>query len=228
MKFFLFLAVFIALAVVSNAFHFPKIHRMAISRRSHAVQIEESSVPAVEHPAEPTETPVKTTTPRAPSKKGGKMWDMNKCVYFGNLPADASEEQVKNFIYNHIGPERLESIKLIVDKNTGSSKGYAYINFKDAEDASGSIQTLSELVFEGNPVKVTPRIVRTEDEVKRDFGQLPRVYIANLDWSTNEDGLTQLVEEKLETTNIVKYVKIGRDDFGKFLVLYRTLEYSHL
>lgn len=180
------------------------------------MQIEESSVPAVELPVEPTETPVKTTTPRGSSKKGGKMWDMNKCVYFGNLPADASEEKVKNFIYNHIGAERLESIKLIVDKNTGSSKGYAYINFKDAEDASGSLQTLSELVFEGNPVKVTPRIVRTEDEVKRDFGQLPRVYIANLDWGTNEDGLTQLVEEKLEATNIVKYVKIGRDDFGKY------------
>lgn len=144
-----------------------------------------------------------------------RNWDVSKCVYCGNIPLDVDEATLTEFIHSQVGSDRLQSVKLIVDRSTGSSKGYSYLNFKEAEDAQRAVDQLSSVEFRGNPLTVTPRIVRSVEQKRREAFQRQRVYIANLAWSISEADLIQLIEEKLGVKDVVNYAKIGKDALGR-------------
>ena len=143
-----------------------------------------------------------------------RNWDVSKCVYCGNIPLDVDEATLTEFIHSQVGSDRLQSVKLIVDRSTGSSKGYSYLNFKEAEDAQKAVDQLSSVEFRGNPLTVTPRIVRSVEQKRQEAFQRQRVYIANLAWSISEADLIQLIEEKLGVKDVVNYAKIGKDALG--------------
>lgn len=68
------------------------------------------------------------------------------------LPHSMSEEDVKN-LFSAVG--RVQSCKLIKDKLSQTSLGYAFVNYFTVEDAEKAIQSLNGLPLQNKTVKVS-------------------------------------------------------------------------
>ncbi len=74
---------------------------------------------------------------------------MNK-LYVGNLPYSATEEGI-NALFSQYG--ELESVNLIIDRDTGRAKGFGFVEFKSQSDAEKALE-LDGKDFEGRTLKV--------------------------------------------------------------------------
>jgi len=76
---------------------------------------------------------------------------MGRKLYVGNLPYSATETALseKAAAYGTV-----ESCKLIVDRDTGQSKGFAFIEMASNSEAQAAIDKLNGADFEGRPMKV--------------------------------------------------------------------------
>lgn len=64
---------------------------------------------------------------------------MSTTVYVRRIPFDFTEEQLTD-IFRSAGP--VQDVRLVMDKNTGKSRGYAFVDFYDAETAASAIRNL--------------------------------------------------------------------------------------
>ncbi|KAH3667928.1 hypothetical protein WICMUC_005141 [Wickerhamomyces mucosus] len=67
-------------------------------------------------------------------KKPGKV------IYIGSIPYDQTEQQILD-IARSIGP--VINLKMMFDKETGKSKGFAFVEYKDIETASSAVRNLN-------------------------------------------------------------------------------------
>jgi len=71
-------------------------------------------------------------------------------IYVGNLPSGATEEQLLS-LFSSFG--RVRSVKLIVDRATGESRGFAFVDM-EAGDARGAITRADGQQFGGRALRV--------------------------------------------------------------------------
>lgn len=71
-------------------------------------------------------------------------------LYVGNLPYSASEQDIRTLFESY---GSVESVKLIVDKDTGKKKGYGFIEMSD-EEAQVAIDNLNHKDYGGRNLKV--------------------------------------------------------------------------
>lgn len=64
---------------------------------------------------------------------------MSKTIYVGRIPFDYTEEQVRS-IFQSAGP--IQDIRFVFDKETGKSKGFAFVEYFDAEAAASAVRNL--------------------------------------------------------------------------------------
>lgn len=64
---------------------------------------------------------------------------MNKKLYVGSLPYSISEEELKDLFAPY---GEIESVRVITDKATGQSKGFAFVEMVNEEDAQRAIEAL--------------------------------------------------------------------------------------
>lgn len=64
----------------------------------------------------------------------------SRIVYLGSIPYDQTEQQILDLCSN-VGP--VVSLKMMFDPQTGKSKGYAFIEFKDLESSASAIRNLN-------------------------------------------------------------------------------------
>ena len=76
---------------------------------------------------------------------------MGRKLYVGNLPYSATEQGLIAKFSEH---GTVESAKLITDRDTGQSKGFAFVEMSRDAEASAAIQALNGTDFEGRPMKV--------------------------------------------------------------------------
>lgn len=79
----------------------------------------------------------------------------------GNLPYSATEEDVSD-LFAEFGP--VERVKIITDRETGQSKGFAFVTLGDQSQLNGAIEALNEKDFQGRALRVNasePREPRT-------------------------------------------------------------------
>lgn len=76
---------------------------------------------------------------------------MGRRLYVGNLPYSATEEAL-TAKFEDCG--RVESARLIVDRDTGQSKGFGFVEMSSAAEAQAAIDTLNGTDYEGRPMKV--------------------------------------------------------------------------
>ena len=76
---------------------------------------------------------------------------MGRKLYVGNLPYSANEQTLTTKFSEH---GRVESAKLITDRDTGQSKGFAFIEMSSDAEANAAIAALNGSDFEGRPMKV--------------------------------------------------------------------------
>jgi RNA recognition motif-containing protein len=76
---------------------------------------------------------------------------MGKKLYVGNIPYQAEENELKDF-FSAIG--EVESVKIIIDLQTGHSKGFGFVEMASEEDAKKAISDLNGTTFMGKTVVI--------------------------------------------------------------------------
>ncbi len=72
-------------------------------------------------------------------------------IYVGNLPYSATEEDVTG-LFAAYGP--VERVKIITDRETGRSKGFAFVTLGDQSQLNASIEALNGYDYQGRVLRV--------------------------------------------------------------------------
>ena len=83
-------------------------------------------------------------------------------IYVGNLSYEMNEEDLRTSFEDH---GDVESAKVIMDRETGRSKGFGFVEMSDASEAQAAIRELNEAVMSGRPLRVN------EAKPRREFSQ---------------------------------------------------------
>jgi RNA recognition motif-containing protein len=92
---------------------------------------------------------------------------MGRKLYVGNLPFTVSEEALSEKL-SEFG--RVESVKLITDRDSGQSKGFGFVEMSSDSEAHAAIQALNGSDFDGRSMKVNearPQEKRSGDAGRR-------------------------------------------------------------
>ena len=72
-------------------------------------------------------------------------------IYVGNLPYTATEGDVTALFAAH-GP--VERVKIITDRETGQSKGFAFVTLGDQTQLNAAIEALNDYDYNGRALRV--------------------------------------------------------------------------
>ena len=75
---------------------------------------------------------------------------MSTTLYVANLPEDVSDDDVRQ-LFSAYG--EVQSIKLIIDDDTGKAAGYGFVDMDEA-NARQAVQSLDGKDFRGNSLQV--------------------------------------------------------------------------
>ncbi len=71
-------------------------------------------------------------------------------LYVGNLPYSCSEDDMKNLFADF----NTSSVKLVIDRETGRSKGFGFVDIDSKDEALNAIQALDKKVVDGKTLVV--------------------------------------------------------------------------
>uniref|UniRef100_A0A8P4K3R7 RRM domain-containing protein n=1 Tax=Dicentrarchus labrax TaxID=13489 RepID=A0A8P4K3R7_DICLA len=118
-------------------------------------------------------------------------------LYVGSLHFNVTEEMLRG-IFEPFG--RIESIQLMMDSETGRSKGYGFITFADAECAKKALEQLNGFELAGRPMKVGHVTERTDATTASSFLDNDELERAGIDLGTT--GRLQLMARLAEGTGL--------------------------
>jgi len=72
-------------------------------------------------------------------------------LYIGNLAYSVSKGDLEE-LFSTVGP--LQSVAVIMDKFTGQSKGFGFVEMTNAEDAAKAIEQFNDTELKGRSIKV--------------------------------------------------------------------------
>ena len=72
-------------------------------------------------------------------------------IYVGNLPYQADDQKLQELFAQH---GTVTSARVIVDKFSGESKGFGFVEMPDNTEAEAAIQALNEQDFMGRNLRV--------------------------------------------------------------------------
>jgi RNA recognition motif-containing protein len=98
------------------------------------------------------------------------MNPQNQKLYVGNLNFDANEDQVRELFTSY---GEVAEVKIIMDRFSGRSRGFAFVRMNTAEDAGKAKDALQGQPFQGKALVID--LARTE---QRDRPQGDRPYSA--------------------------------------------------
>ena len=76
---------------------------------------------------------------------------MAKKLYVGNLPFSSTEDELRKLFEAH---GAVESVNLIMDRETGRPRGFAFVEMADASGAGAAQQALDGRDFGGRSLRV--------------------------------------------------------------------------
>jgi RNA recognition motif-containing protein len=85
-------------------------------------------------------------------------------LYVGNLSYNVTEEELRE-LFSEYG--KVSSVSLIMDKFSGKSKGFGFVEMLDNSEADKAIKALNESAFKGRNIKVNQAKPRGERPVRR-------------------------------------------------------------
>ena len=86
-------------------------------------------------------------------------------IYVGNLPWSASEQEIADAFAEH---GTVEKASIIVDRDSGRSKGFAFVTMNDNDEANSAIEALNGSEVGGRGLKVNEARPREERPPRRD------------------------------------------------------------
>ncbi|XP_062855323.1 RNA-binding protein 39b [Trichomycterus rosablanca] len=118
-------------------------------------------------------------------------------LYVGSLHFNITEDMLRG-IFEPFG--KIESIQLIMDSETGRSKGYGFISFADAECAKKAMEQLNGFELAGRPMKVGHVTERTDGSAASSFLDNDELERTGIDLGTT--GRLQLMARLAEGTGL--------------------------
>lgn len=88
-------------------------------------------------------------------------------IYIGNLDYAVNEQQLRELFEQH---GEVSSAKIITDKFTGRSKGFAFVEMTNDGDATNAINTLNGTALKNRNISVTEARPREEGAGNRGGG----------------------------------------------------------
>ena len=79
---------------------------------------------------------------------------MAKRLYVGNIPYQTTEEQLRSLFEQEGGAEVAE-VKIVLDRDTGRPRGFAFVEMSTDAQASAAIDALHGKAFGGRPLTVS-------------------------------------------------------------------------
>ena len=76
---------------------------------------------------------------------------MGKKLYVGNLPFSATESDLRSLFQSH---GTVESVNVIMDRETGRARGFAFVEMEDASAAANAIRALDGSDMGGRSLRV--------------------------------------------------------------------------
>ena len=74
-------------------------------------------------------------------------------IYVGNLPYSATEQDIIG-LFAAYGP--VDRVKIITDRETGQSKGFAFVTLGDQSQLNAAVEALNGYDYNGRPLRVNP------------------------------------------------------------------------
>ncbi len=84
---------------------------------------------------------------------------MGKKIYVGNLPFSATD-QILNDTFSQCG--KVESAKIIMDRDSGRSKGFGFVEMSTDAEAADAISKFNGADYDGRPMTVNEARPNTE------------------------------------------------------------------
>jgi RNA recognition motif-containing protein len=134
----------------------------------------------------------------APEPQGCKL-------YIGNLGYDTSAEDLKHQFAQY---GELTDLTVVTDRETGSSRGFAFATYTNPDDASAAVRELDGFEVDGRQLRVN--LSKPKEARSNDFGgggggggygggrggggggggvDACKVFVGNLGWDTTQDAL---------------------------------------
>ncbi|KAG9019144.1 hypothetical protein FRB90_005981 [Tulasnella sp. 427] len=76
---------------------------------------------------------------------------MSRVVFVGNVPYDVEEDKLVP-IFSTVGP--IAGFRLMIDKESGKSKGYAFCEYHDHDTAASAVRNLNGTEVNGRPLRI--------------------------------------------------------------------------
>ncbi|ONK63886.1 uncharacterized protein A4U43_C07F19940 [Asparagus officinalis] len=112
-------------------------------------------------------------------------------LYFGNLPYNCDSAQLAGIIQEYASPEMVE---VLYDRDTGRSRGFAFVTMSSVEDCEAVIQNLDGSQYGGRTLRVN-----FSDKPKPKEPLYPesdyKLFVGNLSWSVTSESLTEVFQE---------------------------------
>ncbi|KAL0456904.1 UNVERIFIED_CONTAM: ribonucleoprotein A, chloroplastic [Sesamum latifolium] len=142
----------------------------------------------------PVEEPPEAEVEEVPSGGGGaapESGEVNTKLYFGNLPYLCDSAQLAGIIQEYASPELVE---VLYDRNTGKSRGFAFVTMSSIEECKTVIQNLDGSEYGGRTLRVN-----FSDKPKPKEPLYPetehKLFVGNLSWSVTSESLTEAFQE---------------------------------
>lgn len=88
-------------------------------------------------------------------------------IYVGNLSYDATEDDLLRLFSNYGTVER---VSIIIDRNTGRSRGFGFVEMTDETQARQAIEELDGTDFQGRSIKVNQAKPKPEGTRRSSYG----------------------------------------------------------
>ena len=80
-------------------------------------------------------------------------------IYVGNLPYGVTEDELRSLFEEH---GEVSSANVIIDRQTGRSKGFGFVEMPTDSEAENAIEALNESAIKGRNIKVNQARPRAE------------------------------------------------------------------
>lgn len=92
---------------------------------------------------------------------------MAKTLYVGGLPYSSTDDAVKS-AFSQAG--NVTSVKIVIDKMTGRSRGFGFVDMATDEEAQAAIEMWHGKEFEGRTITVNEARPLEDRPPRRNFG----------------------------------------------------------
>jgi len=87
----------------------------------------------------------------ATTARATRNLDLGKKIYVGNLPFSATEQDLRG-VFERFGD--IQSVNVIMDRETGRARGFAFVEMSEASAAADAIRALDGSEMGGRSLRV--------------------------------------------------------------------------